>query len=107
MRAGRLNTRITVKQASGAQDQYGSIKSGPGADVATLWAAKKHISGKEKWASEHVANNSTVSFRVRYRTDIEPDMWVIHGSDQYQIKGHPIDPDGRRRDLIITCGLVD
>ncbi|MFW1676452.1 phage head closure protein [Pontibacter sp. JAM-7] len=106
MRAGRLNTRITLKTASTAQDSAGRVTKGPDAIVATLWAEKRHISGNERWASEHVTNTATVVFRIRYRTDIETSMWITHGGTDYQITGQPIDPDGRRTDMLITCTEV-
>jgi len=103
MRAGRLNTRIKVLAPSTGKDAYGAPTTSAGTEVATLWAEKRDISGKERWASDHVINTSTVAFRVRYREDIEPEYQILHKGTTYQITGQPIDPDGRRTDLLITC----
>jgi SPP1 family predicted phage head-tail adaptor len=103
MRAGRLNTRITIKSPSNTKDSKGRVVEGDGIEVATVWAEKRHVTGKERWANEHVTNELTASFRIRYREDIEPNMLVEHKGVDYQITGQPIDPDGRRTDLILTC----
>lgn len=106
MRAGRLNTRITVLAPSTGKDEYGAPDNAASTEVVTLWAEKRDISGKERWVSDHVSNTSTVSFRVRYREDIEPHYQIRHSSDTYQITGFPIDPDGKRTDLLIPCERV-
>lgn len=106
MRAGKLNTRIKIMAPNPTKGDYGEPVEGAGTEVVTLWAEKRDVSGNERWANEHVKNTANVSFRVRYREDIDPKYWVEHKGLKYSIVGYPIDPDGRRTDLIIACERV-
>lgn len=106
MKAGRLNNRVTIQQPGSNKDAYGHATKETWADVVTVWAEVKPVTGRERWASDHVANTSTVAIKIRYRTGIKPEMRVIHGSHTYQIDGPPIDVDGRRRELVLACKEV-
>ena len=103
MKSGRLRHRIAVQKPGIEKDDYGSATQAPWEDIFTSWAEIKPMTGRERWANEHTINNATHSIRIRYRNNVTPEMRVLHGSKVYQITGIPIDPDERRKELILTC----
>ena len=105
MRSGRLNTRITLQSRTVGVDAYGSPVE-TWIDAASTWAEYKTVTGREFWANERTSNESEISFRIRFRTDVDNDMRVVYRSESYEITGPAIDPDGRRRELILTCKRI-
>ncbi|MGV3483449.1 MAG: phage head closure protein [Planctomycetaceae bacterium] len=45
----------------------------------------------------------TAVFTIRWRSDVTSQCRVEHNGRTFEIKGSPIDPDGRRRWLVITA----
>lgn len=101
MRAGKLNQRILIEQPGSMVDSYGHATP-VWTEVATIWAALHNISGRENWANDRVLNDSSLAFRIRFRTDLSEEMRISWRGTYYQISGPVIDPDGHRREQIIT-----
>ena len=75
-------------------------------DVATVWAKKEDLSGREWFQAQQAQSAITTRFTIRFRDDIYPQMRVRHGIDEYEITAPPMDPDGRREQLQLLCGRV-
>jgi SPP1 family predicted phage head-tail adaptor len=103
MKAGTLRHQITVQKPGSGKDAYGVAIQTPWEDIFTARAEVKPMSGRERWANEHTINSATHAIKIRFRDSVTPEMRVLHGSKVYQITGIPIDPDERRKELILTC----
>ena len=107
MRAGLLNTRVTLQKPVAGVDAYGRPVRDTWEDVATVWARVRPLTGREYFATEVVNNVATFSIHIRHRKDVENNWRIIHGSTVYEIKGTPINEGNRNKELIFTCEVVD
>ena len=106
MGAGKYRYKITIQQLSITQDDIGnSIEAW--ADFAEVWASAKSLSGREYWAAAQTQSEKSVIFEIRYREGIHSiDMRVLYGSRVLDILS-AIDPDERKRVIILTCKEPD
>jgi SPP1 family predicted phage head-tail adaptor len=86
MNAGKLNRRLTLKSISLTADENGQKVSTAQA-VATVWAALKEKTGREAHEHEQQKSISSVSWIIRWRSDVQPD-WILEDSSgqEYEIK---------------------
>ena len=98
---GDLRRRVVLEREQRSDD------GGGGATVAwqvvaTVWAAIKPLSGREK--DRYQGLEATLSHRVtlRYRTDVMPDMRLRMGGRVFDIRA-VFSPDERRQWLICLC----
>lgn len=105
MRAGTLNRRVTILKPGPSVDEIGQpIDSGP-VEVAKVWANVLYTSGLETIKGGAETSVTKASIRIRYRTDIDASMTVLHGSTTYQIKA--VLPDEARREYLdLVCEVV-
>lgn len=82
MRAGDLNTRITIESFT-----PGDGWSDPGgwAEYATLWANVRHLRGSEAIRSDKETTEVQASIRVRWRSDLDAGMRCLVGGKAYSI----------------------
>ena len=84
MNAKDLNQRVTIQQQSTAVDEIGQpVVSW--ADVATVWAEVKDVSGREYIAAGAEQSAVLTKITIRKRSGIVSAMRVLHGSDTYGI----------------------
>lgn len=102
MRAGRLIHRVTIKDVGTTRDAAGAPDETL-TDVCTIWSNISFISGNEKWANQHIANDYKVAVLIRPRTDLSENMQVFHGSRVYDIKSIMPEANGRKDDMILLC----
>lgn len=92
MRAGRLRTPAILRTLT--------------TELAPLWVG---ISAKEETQEPEtlpgVLTRSNVTIRAHYRDDVAPGLYLMAGGDAYLINSAR-DPDGRRRDLLISASLI-
>ena len=105
IRAGALRTRVTIQHPFQTTDAYG-YPINTWATLATVQAEIKQVTGRESWASDRTANISSMAVKIRHRADIQPNYRVLFDDRELRIVGHPIDPDNRKRVLILTCEEV-
>ena len=104
MRAGPLNTRITVQQQSTAQDALGQPLT-TWTTFATLWADVKQNSGISMIRADADMSVVRASIRVRYKAGITSAMRVLIGTDVYAIQAVLPDVSGKQyTDLV--CQVV-
>ena len=95
MPAGARNHRFTVKQPTETSGDAAITEP----TVATIWGELQGIGGTEAG----LAAQGDYRIRTRYRSGLTARMVLYEGSRKFQIVGPPVDPDGRRRELIITA----
>lgn len=106
MKAGTLKHRIHIEQRLETQNSLGEMEYQWQA-VQAVWANMRFLSGKEfSTKGQDAAGGvqlakTTVSIRIRYRTDLNETMRVRHGNDIYNI--HAILPDNNRVYLDLAC----
>jgi SPP1 family predicted phage head-tail adaptor len=83
MQAGRLNSRVTIQAPSTDVDEIGQPVLW--VDFAEVWADIKLKSGMETIKAESVTSTVKASMRIRYRTDINASMRVLHNGGIYSI----------------------
>lgn len=105
MQAGKLNRRVTVKELSDTQDAAGQPVQ-TWADVATVWAHIRHLSGVESIKADADTSVVKASIRIRRMTGIDAGMRVYHGSTVYEIKAVLPDEESRER-LDMACEVVN
>ena len=105
--AGKYRHRITIKGAlaDASRDTYGRRKGTATTIASNIWAEKQDWLGDE--TTENGRETATVSTRwkIRYRTDVLPEMQLVHGSDIYDIMG-VLDFEGTKRELVLNCRKV-
>ena len=101
MRAGDLNRRVTLQQRSAGHDALGQ-PNGTWADLATLWASVRHLSGLQALKADAEVSEVQASIRLRYRTDITAGMRAVLGTTIYDIKA--VLPDQAHHEFVdLTC----
>ena len=95
MPAGARNHRFTAKLPSETSGDAAISE----AEVGTWWASLEDIGGTEAGLA------AQGNFRLQgvYRSDLTARMVLYEGTRKFQITATPQDPDGRRRELIITA----
>lgn len=104
--ASRLNRRITLQARGTGFDDYGQ-PSEAWADVATVWANIKPISGREKLAAMAVDVQTSQTVMIRYNPDYYPATkvsgWRIKYQDRYLSITSAIDVDDARKYIVFDC----
>jgi len=102
MRAGTLRHRIQIQQKTVTQNTYGE-EIVAWAELTTVWGSVEDLSGREFYEARQVpAAEVTTRVCIRYRSDVEPTMRVIHGGRTLEIVS-VLDPEGRKRETILMC----
>lgn len=101
MKAGLLNTRITVQHKASVRDAFG-------ADVfewrplAQVWADVRHTSGTEGIRGDALLGEVRASVRIRWRADVDASMRILlPDGAAYEITA--VLPDMRRRFTDLVC----
>ena len=104
MDAGQFNRRVLIQRPTTTQDAIGQPIPG-WADVASCWASIKHASGMATIRAGAESSTVKASIRIRYRTDIDASMRVVHGATVYQIKARM--PDSAAREFVdLVCEVI-
>src|SRR5688572_25962134 len=105
--AGKYRHRVTIKAAAldSSRDTFGRRK-GVGTTIASnIWAEKQDWLGDETTENGRETASVSTRWKIRFRTDVLPEMQLVHGSDTYDIQA-VLDFDGRRRELMLNCRKV-
>lgn len=105
MQAGRLNRRCVLQAPGTAQDELGQPVPG-WTDVATVWGDIRMKSGLESIKAGAPVSVVAASIRIRYRSDVNAGMRVVHNLAAYEIKAKLPDVSGREF-LDLVCEVVN
>ena len=101
MKAGMLNSRISIQQLSTGQDAIGQPVT-TWTTLATVWANIRYLNGVETIKADTPTSVVKASIRIRRRTDITPAMRVVFGATTFQINAVlPDEQDRERVDLSV------
>jgi SPP1 family predicted phage head-tail adaptor len=95
MRAGRLNSRVSLLAQPDSQDSIGQPVT-TWTSYADVWADIRTQSGLETVRGNAAAAVVKTSIRIRRRADVKADHRVQHGTDMYTIKAVLPDKEGRQ-----------
>ncbi len=106
MDIGALRHRVSI-YGKGTLAQNGTGEEIPAYDalLATVWASVEPMSGREFIEAMKVQADVTVRIRIRYRSDVSPEMRVIHGTHTYEIDA-VLDQKGERKEMYLMCHEV-
>ena len=107
VQAGKYRHRITIRRAptDSTRDSFGG-RVGDGTTVCVVWAEKQDWTGGENTEGQRETASVVTKWLTRYRTGIEPEMEIVHGSDVYNILS-VMDFSGTRRELVLTSRRVE
>ena len=97
MNAGLLTERITLQAATLAADAAGQ-EIQTWANVGTVWANVRYLTGREYIAASADTAATSASFRVRYRTDVLPGWRISYAGRTWNIS--EVLPDATRRQFV-------
>lgn len=104
LRAGTLNRKVTIQQQTSSQDAGGQPLE-VWTPVATVWADIRNPTGMGAIRADAQAAVVKTSIRIRWRTDIEAGMRVVHGTTIYEIGA--VLPDHAGREFVdLVCGVA-
>lgn len=103
---GRLDQRISIKQATNAADGLGGVTE-TWSQLAEVWARVEPIKGREEERQGANRENRLYMVTIRHRTDIVNDMVIDWGGDRYNIRNIK-QPTGRKLylEIIIEYGVA-
>lgn len=85
--SGKLRHRVTIERPDTVQDPTtGEMVTG-WATVATVWAEKRPSSAREFKQSQAGQSEIGGEFRIRYRSDVDATMRIVHKGKLYNIEG--------------------
>lgn len=99
---GKLRHRVTIEQNSGSPDSFGEVTPSWSALASNVPARVEGVAGVETRQGEQIEAVVTDVVTIRYRSDVTPEMRVVHGSRVLNIE-RALDPDGRTRRLVLHC----
>ncbi len=100
--AGRFRTPITIFRIAEVDNGRGGYTNQV-QPVADVRAEVTGLGGSETVVNQVLQGISLYSIRIRYRTDVDAACQIRYGAVALNIKS-AVDPDGRRRELVITAG---
>lgn len=104
MRAGSLDTRISIQRRVATQDTAGEPALA-WETVAERWASLERTPGREIWNSAQRAGRVPTVFRLRYLAGVTPDMRVVAQGRVFDIKS-VVRPSGRAAELSLVCDEI-
>jgi len=99
--AGRLSQRITLQSKSVVRDAMGG-ETLTWVDAASVWAEIRPLRGRDLVAAQQVTSEVTARITIRYRSDVQADWRILHGSQIYDILA-VVDPQARHEVLELEC----
>ncbi|OAB48462.1 phage head closure protein [Paenibacillus antarcticus] len=82
LNAGKLNRRITIQKKGLSEDAAGyPITNPPWEEVATVWASREPLRGREFFEAAAAQAEKTVRYKIRYRAGITSDMRLLDLKD--------------------------
>ena len=91
---GTLNRQVRIQAQTTTQDALGQPLL-EWADVAIVWADIRMPKGMQAIKADASVSVAAASIRIRYRTDLNAGMRVLHGATVYQINAVLPDVAGR------------
>lgn len=104
--ASRLRHKITIQRPSKVKDGKGGWLDDQWIDVTAAWAEVTALNGRESVMDHVLEGTSVYQVRIRYREDLRADWQIRYGELTLNITAPPVDPDGKREQLIIMASTA-
>lgn len=106
MQAGRLRELVTIQEQTVIRNSFGE-EAVTWVEIAKVWASVLPGGSGERFLGGASREQATVSHtvRIRYRGGLVPKMRLLWEGRLLDIESI-IDPDGRRRELVLLCHEV-
>jgi SPP1 family predicted phage head-tail adaptor len=101
MNAGKMNTKMTVQKQTVTRTTMGSTAVSWGTR-ALIWGDIEPLLGSERWEAGRIVGTVPIRIRARFRSDLSTTDRILVGTEYYYIT-EVEDPDGRRREIVITA----
>ena len=102
MRAGTLNSQVMIQRRASGKDAWGQPLPEAWVNYRQLWANIKHQTGSQAIKADASVSTVRASIRIRYCTDIDAGMRVLHGRNVYDILA-PLPDEVRREYVDLVC----
>lgn len=102
--ASSLRHRVTIQAPVAVGDDPGGQPNAGFSDYAQAWADVRVLGGLESIKAGAETSTVKASIRMRYRTDVDASMRIVHGATTYNVK--EVLPDGGRRRVDFVCEAV-
>ncbi|EKE68694.1 phage head closure protein [Oceanibaculum indicum] len=100
LQAGKLDRRLRIERKAVSRDAYlAEVVSWQ--EVATVWASKRDLSGREFFAADAVQSEVTTEITIRWRAGIGPELRLVLDGAAYDIES--VTEIGRREGLLLRC----
>lgn len=93
---GKFDRRITFQSEVVTVNSFNEDSTSSWVDLVTTWAQLMPTTGTETYIADQLTVTNTVSFMIRYRTDINEMMRVVFEGKVYKIVSIT-EPAGTRR----------
>lgn len=98
---GRLSSRVSLERQIRTPDASGGATT-EWEEVVTLWAAIDPVAAGESLSADRLSTRVTHRITIRFRTDIEGGMRIVHRTRNLRI-AHWRDLDETRRFLVLEA----
>lgn len=113
LQAGKLRHRVRIEQFGPVLDSFGDAYQDPATGevektwqlVATVWAGINPVQAMMRVSADQIQSEVDVVFVIRYRTDIDQTMRLVHNGKLYDITGVIFDSDSGREWIQLPCKL--
>jgi SPP1 family predicted phage head-tail adaptor len=104
--AGRLRHRVTIQQATEAQNAYGEMTQS-WADLATVWGEVRPLMARAREGAateaEILQARAPYQVRLRYVSGLSPvSHRLVYDDRTFELEA-VLDPDGRTHELVCVC----
>lgn len=108
LKPNELNRKVTIQQVTNTVDAEGIVVE-TWADIATVWAGRKPLNGREFFAAAAINAEKTVKYVVRYRRGLKPNMRLVDSLDNvtYNIVAVLDDYYGDRTQTHLMCEVLE
>jgi SPP1 family predicted phage head-tail adaptor len=96
--AALRNARITIQNKTVARTAMGD-ETDTWATLATVWAYKRELRGREIVAADALIDTSDVVFLIQYITGITVESRIVCDDIRYEITRPPVRVGNKRREL--------
>ena len=101
--AGRLNRLLVIKSKGTTLNSFGEPNHSTYSEYTSLWGNVAVSTATEKFVANSDHPFQVVSFKTRYRDDINTDMVIEYDGYRYDIEGIKRLGQRRKKHMVITA----
>jgi len=102
MNTGKLRSRVVLQKPVDVKNPDGSVTQGRQTYASNVSAEVKSLSVTQLINARQLFSDVSSKVRIRYRTGVSPNDWVLSGKRILGVKGI-LDPDNKNIYLDLMC----